>query len=115
MDDTGLTDDIFGYSMHDLAYWEVRMGLWASTSLASQEYIHDITIPYNNRKLLELFLSFPETDRLQDIPHQRLMDIGNPVVRFANPPVKDSYFDKKRMMVETAYYYYATRFIYNKK
>ena len=30
-------------------------------------------------------------------------------------PVKDSYFDKKRMMVETAYYYYATRFIYNKK
>ena len=115
MDDTGLTDDIFGYSMHDLAYWEVRMGLWASTSLASQEYIHDITIPYNNRKLLELFLSFPETDRLQDIPHQRLMDIGNPVVRFANPPFKDSYFDKKRMMVETAYYYYATRFIYNKK
>ena len=108
MNETGLTDDIFGYSMHDLVYWEVRMGAWASTSFASQEYIHEITIPYNNRKLLQMFLSFPESDRIKDIPHNMLMDLGNKAVRGINASVKDSYFDKKRVIAETMYYYYAT-------
>ena len=110
MYETGLTDDILGYSMHDLVYWEVRMGAWASTSFASQEYIHEITIPYNNRKLLEMFLSFPEAERIQDIPHKMLMEIGNKEVSEFNVDVKDSYFDNKRIIAETLYYYYATVF-----
>lgn len=109
MKDTGLTDDILKYSMHDLVYWEVRMSSWAATSLASQEYIHEITIPYNNRRLMELFLRFPEVDRKQDIPHIRLMKRGNPLVAELDYSVRDSYFNKKRMLLETVYYYYATR------
>lgn len=105
---TGLQDDILGYSMHDLVYWEVRMGAWASTSFASQEYIHEITIPYNNRKLLEMFLSFPESDRVHDIPHKMLIDLGNKDIRGINASVRDSYFDNKRVIMETIYYYYAT-------
>ena len=106
---TDLTGDINGYSMHDLTYWEVRMSGWAATSLASQEYFHEITIPYNNRRLLDLFLRFPEADRLRDEPHHRLMRRGNPVVADLGCSVKDSYLDKRRMLLETAYYYYATR------
>ena len=109
MEQTGLKDDISGYSMHDLTYWEVRMSGWAATSLASQEFFHEITIPYNNRRLLDLFLQFPEADRLRDEPHHRLMRRGNPVVADLGCSVKDSYLDKKRMLLETAYYYYATR------
>ncbi len=108
MDETGLTGDIFGYSMHDLTYWEVRMSSWAATSLASQEYIHEITIPYNNRRLLDLFLCFPEKERLEDGPHKMLMRRGNPEVADLDVSVKDSYLGKKRMLIETAYYYYAT-------
>ena len=109
MEQTGLTDDICGYSMHDLAYWEVRMSSWAATSFASQEYYHEITIPYNNRRLLDLFLRFPLDDRLQDIPHRLLMQRGNPAVAALDLAVKDSYFGKQRMLLETVYYYYATR------
>ena len=109
MDETGLKGDILGYSMHDLVYWEVRMSSWAATSLASQEYIHEITIPYNNRKLMDLFLRFPEEDRLEDLPHKLLMLRGNLAVANLDCSVKDSYFGKKRMLLETFYYYYATR------
>lgn len=110
MIETGLTDDIMGYSMHDLSYWEIRMGAWASTSFASQEYFHEITIPYNNRKLLEMFLQFSESERKSDIPHMRLMRKGNPKLADITISVKDSYFGNKRMIAETLYYYYATFF-----
>ncbi|MCH5296604.1 MAG: hypothetical protein J1E85_02925 [Ruminococcus sp.] len=110
MRETGLVDDIMGYTMHDLSYWEIRMGAWASTSFASQEYFHEITIPYNNRKLLEMFLQFPESERKADIPHMRLMRRGNPQIADITISVKDSYFGNKRMMAETLYYYYATLF-----
>lgn len=110
MEQTGLTGDICGYSMHDLCYWEVRMSSWAATSLCSQEYFHEITIPYNNRRLLELFLRFPEAERLEDGPHKMLMRRGNPEVADLDVSVKDSYLGKKRMLIETAYYYYATGF-----
>ena len=109
MTEIGLQGDIQGYSMHDLVYWEVRMSSWAATSFASQEFFHEITIPYNNRRLLDLFLRFPEKERLVDGPHKRLMRRGNPVVADLDLSVKDSYLGKKRMFLETAYYYYATR------
>ena len=109
MAEAGLQEDIQGYSMHDLVYWEVRMSSWAATSFASQEFFHEITIPYNNRRLLDLFLRFPEAERLVDGPHKRLMRRGNPAVADLDLSVKDSYLGKKRMLIETAYYYYATR------
>ena len=108
MDETGLTGDLFGYSMHDLVYWEVRMGAWASTSFSSQEYVHEITIPYNNRRLLEMFLRFPEADRKQDLPHLMLMSSGSQELASMKVHVKDSYLGKRRMLLETLYYYYAT-------
>lgn len=109
MKETGLTGDVFEYPMHDIAYWEVRMSSWAATALTAQEFIHEITIPYNNRKLMDLFLSFPEKDRLQDLPHKWLTERGNPVVAGLDCSVKDSYFGKRRMLIETIYYLYATR------
>ncbi len=109
MTETGLTEDLYGYSMHDLAYWEVRMGAWASTSFSSQEYFHEITIPYNNRRLLSMFLRFPEEERKQDLPHKRLMASGSPELAQMQIQVKDSYMEQKRIVAETIYYYYATR------
>lgn len=108
MCETGLTDDLHGYSMHDLSYWEVRMSSWASTSFASQEYMHEITIPYNNRNLMKLFLRFPVEERKCDIPHKRLIQYGNAQLADMEISIKDSYFGKTRMVIETIYYYYAT-------
>ena len=108
MDETRLVEDIYGYTMHDLSYWEVRMSAWASTSLTSQEFFHDITIPYNNRNLMELFLRFPVSLRMEDIPHKCVMREANQRLAKLDIQIKDSYFGNKRMLLETVYYYYAT-------
>ena len=108
MEETGLLGEIGGITMQDLSYWEVRMGAWAATSFASQEYIGDITIPYNNRNLMTIFLQFPEADRREDLPHKRVLQYANPRLAQLDVRVKDSYFGRKRMLLETVYYYYAT-------
>lgn len=108
MKETGLIDNILGYSMHDLGYWEVRMSSWAATSFASQEFFHRITIPYNNRYLLNLFLQFPEKERIIDQPYWKAIEKANIELANREQKVKDSYFSMKRMLLETLYYYYAT-------
>lgn len=109
MDETGLVDDILGYSMHDLFYWEVKTGSWAATVYNMQSYMHQIVMIYNNRDLMKLFLRFPQEERRCDIPHKRVIERANPKLAQVELQVKDSYFGLKRMLAETAYYYLYTR------
>lgn len=109
MDETGLTDDMFGYTMQDLFYWEVKTGSWASTVYTMQCYMQQILMAYNNRNLMRMFLRFPEEERKKDEPHWRLIARGDKRLKDIQLQVKDSYLGKKRMAVETVYYYYATR------
>lgn len=108
MTETGLVDDIMGYSMHDLFYWEVKTGSWAATVYNMQSYMHQIVMIYNNRNLMKLFLRFSQAERRCDIPHKRVIERANPKLAQVELQVKDAYFGLKRMMAETVYYYYAT-------
>lgn len=109
MNETGLVDDILGYSMHDLFYWEVKTGSWAATVYNMQSYMHQIVMIYNNRNLMKLFLQFPQAERRCDIPHKRVIERANPKLAQVDLQIKDSYFGMKRMLAETAYYYLYTR------
>lgn len=109
MQETGLTDDMYGYTMQDLFYWEVKTGSWASTVYTMQCYMQQILMAYNNRNLMKMFLRFPEEERKKDEPHWRLIARGDQRLKDIQLQVKDSYLGKKRMFVETTYYYYATR------
>lgn len=109
MEKTGLTGPIKGYEHLTLYFWEVRLGSWYATSFHSQQFFGEVVIPYNNRRLMDMFYGFTYDERLNDVPHRLLMKRGNPAVADMNIHVKDSYFDKKRIFLETVYYLYATR------
>lgn len=48
-------------------YWEYQWSSLFGLSLTSEHmFSDDITVPYNNRKVLELLLSVPEEDRIND-------------------------------------------------
>lgn len=109
MKKTALQGPILGYEHINLFFWEVRLASWYATAFFSHQFFHEVVIPYNNRRLMDLFYGFSYKERLQDVPHMRLMRLGNPKVADVGISVKDTYFGKKRLLLETAYYLYATR------
>ena len=66
---------------YDLFFWEFRMSSWNGLVITGEHQIaYDITIPYNNRMLLQLLLSTPVEKRIQDLPHRDIMKKMNPAV-----------------------------------
>ena len=58
--------------------WEIRYGSWGGLVITTEhKYSFDITIPYNNRKLLELMLAVPLEKRRKDILHNDLIKLMN--------------------------------------
>lgn len=110
MERTALQGPILGYEHVNLFFWEVRLSSWYATAFHSHQFFHEVTIPYNNRYLLNLFYGFSYEERLHDIPHMMLMRRGNLQIADMNISVNDTYFGKKRRLLETIYYLLATRF-----
>lgn len=106
----GLEKPPFNYEHTDLIYWEIRMGCWGVSVISSQQMYHRVTIPMNNRKILELFLGFPHDERKTDSVHRRIMQHMNPAVVEANVEIPNLYFHKYRIWLEKAYFFYRTLF-----
>lgn len=109
MKKTKLDGSILGYEHINLFFWEIRLASWYATAYHSHQFFHDVVIPYNNRKLMNMFYGFTYQERMDDRPHMMLMKRGNPQISEMDISVKDSYFGKKRLILETVYYLYATR------
>ena len=77
---TCLKQHLYNLDWSDIFLWEIRYGSWGGLVITSEhKYSYDITIPYNNRKLLELMLSVDLVKRRKDILHNDLikkMNIG---------------------------------------
>ena len=110
MKKTDLKESKFNFEHTDLCYWEVRMGAWGTSVTSSQNLYHLITMPMNNRKLLEIFLSFPHELRKSDQVHKWVMEYANIKVVEAEEEVKNLYFHSYRILMEKAYYLYRTIF-----
>ena len=65
------------YLPADLHYWEVACGSFASLNISEMKYYADITIIYNNRRLLDLMLSVPLEERVSDQHHLDIKQILN--------------------------------------
>ncbi len=107
---TDLLTTKFNYEHTDLFYWEVRMGAWGTAVVSSQKLFHCVTMPLNNRKLLEIFLSFPHELRKRDQVHKWVMELANKKVLEAENDVKNLYFHSYRIWMEKIYYIYRTFF-----
>ena len=111
----GLSKPLFNFEHTDSFYWEVRMGCWGVSVVSSQQLYHRTTMPMNNRKILELFLSFPHEERKSDSVHKRIMEYKNKKVVDSKVEVANLYFHSYRILMEKAFYRLRTIFYIPKK
>lgn len=104
----GLDKKLFNFEPTDMFYWEVRMGCWGVSVISSQQLYHRMSMPMNNRKILELFLSFPHDERKNDSVHKRVMSYMNQDIIDAKVEIPNLYFHSYRIMMEKVYYKYRT-------
>ena len=89
----------------DQFYWEWH---WPSrdgiTLTCEQLFSNDITVPYNNRKILELLLSVPEEGRITDRIYARIRQKLEPGIDRACLGVTDANHTARRAKLENLYY-----------
>lgn len=74
---THLKEHVFNYEETDLFVWEMMHGAKCGLDIGVMKTCFDITIPYNNRKLLDLLLKVPLEKRLSDQLHLDLKRVMN--------------------------------------
>ena len=101
---------LFNFEHTDLIYWEIRMGCWGVSVISSQQLYHRVSIPMNNRKILELFLCFPHEERKSDSVHKRIMAFMNQNVLDAAVEIRNLYFHGYRIFLEKTFFRFRTAF-----
>ena len=106
-----LDKELFNYEHGDLFYWEFRFGSWGSNVVTTQDIFNfAVTMPMNNRKLMEMFLWFPHEYRKQDMVNKGVIRIKNEEITKLDIDVKNRHLIGKRLFIEKVYYYYRTLF-----
>ncbi len=66
---TQLKEHLFNYDESDFFVWEMMHGAKCGLDIGVMKFCFDITIPYNNRKLLDILLRVKLEDRISDRHH----------------------------------------------
>lgn len=94
-----------GLDESDLYLWEFRYGSWGGQVITCEhKFSFDITIPYNNRLLMELFLTLPLERRISDQVHYDLIRELEPIIDGTGITVTNHNETKARMYKEKLYY-----------
>lgn len=98
-------DDVFDkVAWTDLIFWEYRMSSWNGLVISNEQPVsHDITIPYNNRLLLELLLSTPQEYRIKDVCHKDIQRLMNPQLADMDISVTNLKHTNRRAKLENLY------------
>ena len=92
-------------------FWEFRVASWNGLVITGEHrYSFDITIPYNNRYLLELLLSVPIEDRIKDSVYAEIRKQMNPLIDETGVAVTNLKHTKNREKAENIYYTLHSRF-----
>lgn len=76
-----LTDGLKQYPWQELFFWEFRMSSWNGLVISGEhKYSFDITIPYNNRTIIDLLLRMPLDYRMNDTAYRKIRHHLNPKV-----------------------------------
>ena len=93
------------YDESDMFLWEIRYGAWGGLVLTGEHrYSYDITVPYNNRKLIDLLLSLPLEKRISDKCHEDIIKVMNEKVDELGITITNYNETKKRMYFEKMYF-----------
>lgn len=74
---TDLREHLYNYDESDFFVWEMMHGGKCGLGIGVMKSCMDITIPYNNRKLLDLLLRVPLEKRISDQHHMDLKKLMN--------------------------------------
>lgn len=74
---TQLKEHLYNYDESDFFVWELMHGGKCGLNIGVMKSCFDITIPYNNRKLLDLLLRVPLEYRISDKHHMDLKKVMN--------------------------------------
>ena len=86
-------------------FWEFRVPSWNGLVITGEHrFSFDITIPYNNRILLEVLISVPIEARIQDEVYQRIRQMKNPDIDNTGIAVTNLKHTKNRARAEALYY-----------
>ena len=97
----------------DQFFWEYRVPSWNGLVITGEHrYSFDITIPYNNRRLLELLVSAPLSDRINDTVYQIIRKKMNPAIDETGIAVTNIKHTKMRERAENLYYILHSRIIF---
>ena len=75
--DTQLKEHLFNYDETDFFVWEMMHGGKCGLNIGVMKSCFDITIPYNNRKFLDLLLRVPLEKRINDQLHLDMKKLMN--------------------------------------
>lgn len=114
MKEVGFTEPFEGYEHQDMFYWEIRCSSWEANLENTLDFFNLKTIPFNNRKLIEMLLRFPHDMRKNDVVHSMIIEKMNKAVSEAGILVHNGYLSKKRIFIERAFYNLRTVFFRSK-
>jgi len=99
------TKDIFDkVNWTDLIFWEYRVSSWNGLVISNEHSLSfDITIPYNNRILLQTLLETPLEKRIEDQCHKDIQRIMNKKIADTGISVINLKHTKKRADFEKMY------------
>ena len=87
-------------------FWEFRVPSWNGLVITGEHrFSFDITIPYNNRRILELLMSASIDDRITDRIYKNIRLSMNPEVDYIGISVTNLKHSRKRELAEALYYF----------
>lgn len=101
---TELKEHLFNYDESDFFVWEMMHGGKCGLDIGVMKSCFDITIPYNNRKLLDLLLQVPLEKRISDQHHLDMKKQMNPELYEMNIRVVNLNETKARKRMAGIYY-----------
>ena len=101
---TQLKEHLYNYDESDFFVWEMMHGAKCGLDIGVMKTCFDITIPYNNRALLDLLLRVPLRKRISDQLHFDLKKIMNEELYSMNIRVVNLNETDIRKKVLNAYY-----------
>ena len=101
---TQLKEHLFNYDESDFFVWEMMHGEKCGLDIGTMKTCFDITIPYNNRKLLDILLQVPLEKRLNDELHLDLKKVLNKELYDMNIRVVNLNETDRRKKLANAYF-----------
>ena len=111
LEEINLEKPLYNYEHTDSYCWEFAFGAWGSNvSIPQDIFSYTVTMPMNNRKLMDMFLWFPHEYRKNDMVHKELIKLANKQIYNLNISFHNADAGKKRIFLEKMYYRYASLF-----